>query len=192
MFVLLGILANGQTVDSAKIKLLTVDTYDELRRNQETHGIEKLTYYDSTFQYQVEIPNWLTLRETGTGDAIAGTLPAIDGIENAISVNGFRKDNFSSFEDFQRIFITGNTFGKEALFGKNYIWYGRNERDFKKIEHGVTSRVFIFFNRVIYHNQFVLLETKSAYLWIQFIATPDTFDTNLPKFNEFLKGLKVM
>lgn len=116
-------------------------------------------------------------------------MPAIEDVENAILVTAYDKSGFASFKDFQRIFITGNVFGKETLYSKEHIWYGRNERDFKQIENGVSSRVFTVYEKKVYHNQFVLLETSRAYLWIQFVSTPATYDVNIGKFNDFLKGL---
>lgn len=140
--------------------------------------------------YSVEIPEWLNVKgsdETSWG----GTMPAVEGIENAILITSYEKNKFKSFEDFQHIFITGNKFGEETLYSKEHIWYGRNEYDLKQIKNGVRSRVFILYKDHIYHNDFVLLETSKSYLFIQFCSTPETYDTNLPKFNKFLKKLKV-
>jgi hypothetical protein len=149
------------------------------------------TYRSNKFGYEITIPSWLNVHDTDTTFSFGGTMPPVDKIENAILIAGFSKSKFNSFADFQRIYITGNVFGKETLYSKNHIWYGRNERDFKTIENGVSSRVFTLFDKKIYHNQFVLLETSKAYLWIQFTATPTTYDTNIIKFNEFLEGLTV-
>ena len=140
--------------------------------------------------FTVEIPEWLNVK---TDDNIlwGGTLPAVEGIENAILIKTFERDEFKSFEDFQYIFITGNKFGKQSLYSSEHIWYGRNEYDFKTIEHGVTSRVFTMYKNLIYHNQFTLLETSKSYLFIQFCSTPETYEINLPKFNKLMEGLKV-
>ena len=62
----------------------------------------------------------------------------------------------------------------------------------KKIKHGVSCRVFTFFKNKIYHNQFALLETKKAFLWIQFVATPNTFKLNLPKFEKFVSEIEIL
>jgi hypothetical protein len=153
-----------------------------------SHG-QTTTYKSDKFGFVLLVPSWLNIHKTDTAFSFGGTMPAIDNIENAILVTGFSKNDFASFTDFQRIYITGNVFGKETLYNKQQIWYGRNERDFKQIDNGVSSRVFTFYNKKIYHNQFVLLETSNAYLWIQFVSTPETFDVNIAKFNDFLKGL---
>ncbi len=149
------------------------------------------TYNNEKFGYVLSVPSWLNIQETDTSFSFGGIMPAIDNNENAILITGFNKNKFASFSDFQRIYITGNVFGKETLYNKQQIWYGRNERDFKEIKNGVSSRVFTSFDKKIYHNQFVLLETSKAYLWIQFISTPKTYDINIVKFNDFLNGLIV-
>jgi len=146
-------------------------------------------YNSDKFGYTLSVPPWLKIIETDTALSFGGTMPAVDKIENAILITGFSKNRFSSFDDFQRIYITGNIFGKETLYSNQIIWYGRNERDFKQIKNGVSSRVFTLWERHIYHNQFVLLETSKAYLWIQFTSTPTTYDVNIVKFNSFLTGL---
>ena len=120
-----------------------------------------------------------------------GTFPAVHNIINAVLIASYKKEKFKNFKDFQRIYITGNKFGEVTLYSKNHIWYGRNEKDFKKIRKGVSSRVFTFFKNKIYHNQFVLIETSKAYLFINFCATPETYDENIIKFNEFMKGLEI-
>ena len=43
----------------------------------------------------------------------------------------------------------------------------------------------------IYYNQFVLLESNSGYILVQFVATQETYDINISKFNKFLSGLKI-
>ncbi len=143
------------------------------------------------FGYEITAPKWLKLIETNNERLWGGTMPEIEGIENAILIIPYNKDEFESFDDFIRIYITGNTFGKETLFNKQHIWCGRNERDFKHIKHGVSSRVFTLSQNHNYHYQFVLLETSKSYLLIQFCATPETYDTNLPLFNEFMEGLTI-
>ncbi len=61
--------------------------------------------------YEFELPEWLQVEETGSGRSFGGTLPAIDGIENAIMVTCFAKTEFPSFQAFQDIYLTGNKFG---------------------------------------------------------------------------------
>jgi hypothetical protein len=179
----------GQSADSTKVKRIDFGTYDELRTRQKGLGIDSLTYVDSTFNYIVQIPGWLHLRTTGSPNMIGGTLPAINGIENAIMIKGFSKSEFKSFEEFKEIYLTGNKFGEPTKFSREHIWYGQNP--LIKIDNGVKQKVFTYWRNKIYHNLFTLLETKSAYLWIQFTSTPDTYDLNISKFDQFMSGFKI-
>ncbi|MGB0868939.1 MAG: hypothetical protein ACPGSD_05025 [Flavobacteriales bacterium] len=170
----------------------TYNNLDDLKSQIVEDEIESLLYIDSTYGYKTEVPNWLNLKETGNDRIWGGTFPSIKGIKNALLIKGFDKSEFNSFEHFTEIYITGNTFGKKTLYNEDQVWYGSNPRDLHDINNGVSCRVFTLFQNMIYHNQFSLIETKNAYLWIQFVATPETYDQNLPKFIEFVKGIEFL
>ena len=153
--------------------------------------VETKNYTDYENGYSIEKPKWLKINRELPLNRFGGTMPAVEGIQNAIMITALKKNRYENFNDFVRIFITGNKFGQPTLFNDQFIFYGRNEKDFKKIKHGVTSRLFYMYKNKIYHNQFVLLETSSSYLFIHFSSTPETYDINIKKFNEFLKGLTV-
>jgi len=57
---------------------------------------------------------------------------------------------------------------------------------------GKSYRASNFWRNHIYTCKYVLAETKTAFLWIDFTATPTTYEVNLPKFDEFLKGLQLL
>lgn len=181
-----GAIAQNDTINK-KYK----DTKD-LIAQIEKDKIESLVYIDSIFGYKINVPEWLSLKETGNDNIWGGTFPPIDNVENALMIQGFEKAKFKSFEHFKEIYITGNKFGKTTLYGKSHSWYGHNERDLHDIKNGVSCRVFTFFQNMIYHNQFALIETKKAFLWIQFVATPDTYELNLPRFTKFVNGLELV
>ncbi|WNH09925.1 hypothetical protein [Thalassobellus suaedae] len=162
----------------------------ELTAQIEKDKIESLVYIDSAFGYKVKVPDWITLRETGNDRIWGGTFPAIEQIENALMIQGFEKTKFKSFDHFKETYITGNKFGKKTLYSENHIWYGHNIKDLHEIKNGVSCRVFTLFQNMIYHNQFVLIETEKAFLWIQFVATPETYELNLPKFTEFVAEIE--
>lgn len=181
----------GQTNDSTPIHRDRFSTYDELRKKIKEIGSDTITYFDSTFGYEVKIPAWMHLRETSKPTEIGGVLPAVNGIENAIAISGFPKTIFLSFNEFKEIYLTGNTFGKPTKYSSQTIWYGHDNKGVTEIPHGVKERVFTLWQNHIYYNMFVLLETKTAYLFVRFTATQDTYDFNLPKFEEFMTGLKI-
>jgi hypothetical protein len=147
------------------------------------------TRVDSVLNYEVKIPSWLRLIETGSSTILGGTLPAVNGIENAITVRGFSKSQFKSFDEFKYVFLTGNKFGEPTKFDSDQIWYGQNE--LMEVENGVKQKIFIYWRNKIYHNLFVLLQSNTAYLLVQFVSTSETYDINISKFDKFLSGLKI-
>ena len=166
------------------------DNIEDLKDQVEQNEIVDLDYIDSTFSYRTIVPDWLTLMETGNPTIWGGTFPKIDGIANALLVKGFAKSEFKDFNKFKEVYLTGNMFGQQVKWGAEQTWYGQN--DLIEIENGFKQKVFIMYGNLIYHNQFILLESKTAYLWIQFTASPDTYDKNIDKFNEFMKGLQLL
>ena len=171
---------------STSVVFSQIDSTKTIKEN-----LKNDVYNDVSKGYSIEKPSWLKLMNTNNPDLWGGIFPALHGIENAVLITGFDKSKFKDFEDFEYTYITGNVFGKPTLYSDNHVWYGRNEYDLKKIKNGVSSRVFIFYKNKIYHNQYVLIETKKAYLFINFTATPETYKENLVKFDEFLKGLVI-
>lgn len=145
---------------------------------------------DSLRGYKVKVPGWLHVIWSSE-KKFGGSLPEVDSIENIVAITAYDKSDFKSFDEFKDIYIRKNVFGKPTLYSKEHIWYGSN-RELELPNGGLARRVFTIFKGLVYHNQFVLLETKSAYLWIQLCATPTTYDTNMVKFDEFMAGLTIL
>ena len=180
----LGCIAQNDTIKQG------YDDIEDLNSQIEEHKIVDLQYIDSTFSYRVTVPSWLTLIETNDPMLFGGIFPEVDGVENAVLIRGFSKSEFKNFAEFKDIYLTGNRFGQPVKWGSEQIWYGQN--DLVNITDGVKQKVFIMWKNLIYHNQFVLLESQTAFLWIQFTASPETYDQNIGKFNEFMNGLVLM
>ena len=188
--IFLSLLSHSQTNDSAKVIRKTFDTYDELRNMQKEEEIDILTYLDSTFNYQVQIPNWLNLKETGMTYAWGGTLPAVEMIENAIMITAYEKKEYKSFMDFRKYIVEDLVFGKPTSWSDSHIFYGKKELGkYKNI--GYAYKVYWIYQNLMYHCKYILVETETAYLWIQFISTPETFEKNIDKFEEFMNGFKI-
>ena len=183
-------LSFGQTADSTNIKHDTFNTYVELRDKQHKAEIETLIYIDSTFNYQVEVPDWLQLMETGSDYYWGGILPAVDGIENAIVIKSFDKKVHKSFKNFKKYIVEDFALGKAPAWSTSHTFMlKKNLGKYKNI--GDAYKVNLLHNKRIYHCKYILLETKTAFLWIDYTATPETFDKNIEKFEEFMNGFKV-
>ena len=188
--ILFSCFCNAQTTDTAKIKRGTFDTYDGLREQQAKQRIEKLTYLDSTFNFQVEIPNWLNLKETGSVYKFGGTLPAVDSIENAILIKIYDKARFPSQAAFKKYIVEDLAFGQTPKWSDSHKFMGKKDLGRYK-DIGDSYKVYLLRGKLMYHCEYILVETKSAYLWIDFTSTPETFDKNISKFEEFMTGFKV-
>ncbi len=181
----------GQTSDSTKVKKDSFNNYDELRDKQQKAEIEALTYLDSTFNFQVAVPNWLHLIETGSNYFWGGTLPAVEGIENAIVIKSFDKKDYQSLIDFKKYVVEGLVFGQSPTWSNSHKFMGKKDLgQYKNI--GDAYKVYLMRGKLMYHCEYVLLETKTAYLWIDFTSTQETFEKNIGKFEEFLNGFKVI
>ena len=183
-------LSFGQTTDSTEIKNDTFDTYEELRDKQHKAGIGTLTYIDSTFNFQVEVPDWLHLLETGSVYIWGGTLPAINGIENAIAIKSFDKKKFNSFNKFKKFVVEDLVLGQLPTWSSSHKFMGRKDLG-KHKNIGNEYTVYWMRGGLMYHCKYILLETKTAFLWIDYTATPETFDKNINKFEEFMDGFEV-
>jgi hypothetical protein len=169
----------------------TYNDIEDLKTQIKNEEIELLKYIDSTFNYEVDIPKWLTLRESGNPELWGGTLPAIDGIENAILITGYHKNEFKSFKDFKEKVVEKNVFGQPTQMSSNHIFMGKKVLD-EVPNIGPAYLQYHMWNNRLYDCQFVLTETKTAYVWINYTATRETYDKNLEKFNEFMKGFKII
>jgi hypothetical protein len=180
----------GQTSDSTKVEKNTFNNYDDLRDKQLKAEIETLTYVDSTFNFQVKVPNWLHLIETGSVQNWGGTLPAVGGIENAIVIKSFDKKNYKSLKDFKKYVVEDLVYGQSPPWSDSHKFMGK--KDIGKFKNfGDSYKVYLMRGKLMYHCEYVLLETKTAYLWIDYTSTQETFDKNIDKFEEFMNGFKV-
>ena len=177
----------SQTNDSTKFKKDSFDNYQELREKQKNAEIEKLTYLDSTFNFQVQVPNWLNLKETGTIYAWGGTLPEVDSIENAIIIKIFEKNDYKSLADFKKHIVGELVFGQSPEWSNSHKFMGK--KDLGKYRNiGDAYKIYLLQGKIMYYCEYILLETKTAYLWIDFTSTQTTFDINIGKFEEFLSS----
>lgn len=151
---------------------------------------KKIIYIDSANTYKVVVPKWLALRQNNDLNFFGGTLPPVNTIENAIIISSVKKNEYKSFQAFRNYIIEDTAY----LSGKAPVW--DTARKFSSIKKDLLSvpanhsSYKVTFKRLgsVFVASYVLVETKTSYLWIQFIATENTYMANLQKFKEFLKG----
>jgi len=192
LLTLVTIKSFGQTkTDSAKTVDRTFTDYNDLRQQSKDHKIASMYMVDSLLGFKAIIPAWLKLRETGSNMQLGGTLPVVDGIENAIMIKAFPKKDYSDIAAFKDFVIGTWKFGTHPKWSTEVVCYGIKDMD-DVPGIGKSYRASNFWQNHIYTCKYVLVETKTAFLWIDFTATPATYEVNLPKFDEFLKGFQLL
>ena len=168
---------------------LIISFYTLFSQSNETNE-QNNKHTDTEFSYEAGIPDWLNIRETGDPKLWGGSLPAVDGIENAIVISAYYKNEFKSFTDFKNKIIEKDVMGRPTQMSSSHIFMGKKVLD--EIEGiGPAYIQYHMWNNYLYACQFVLCETKTAYLLINFAATSKTYYINLEKFEAFIKGFKI-
>ena len=177
--------------DSAKVIQKKYKDRNDLQQQRKDDKIVAMYMVDSLLGYKAIIPAWLKVRETGSDMVFGGTLPAVDGIENVIMIKAFPKKDYAGMAAFKDFVIGNWTFGTHPKWSSEHVCYGiKDMDDVSRI--GKSYRASNSWRNHIYTCKYVLAETKTAFLWIDFTATPTTYEVNLPKFDEFLKGLQML
>lgn len=117
-------------------------------------------------------------------------MPAVEGIENAIVIKSFDKKDYKSLKDFNKYIVEDLVFGQSPPWSNSHKFMGKKDLGIYK-NIGDAYKVYLMRGKQMYHCEYVLLETNTAYLWIDFTSTEETFDKNFDKFEEFMNGFKV-
>ncbi|MFT5647355.1 MAG: hypothetical protein ACI976_002045 [Aureispira sp.] len=203
-----GININSYTYDTLANK---IQYLKELAENYCIYGgkidLEALSYklqtiadgdgveYDFTKKgFKFRVPNWLNMTDIGKGDSFMGTLPDVDNIKNAIALEWYdkktlkRKLKIKTFADFNKKNVVQKKIGDKMGRGTVFL----NEKlETPKNCTGVCFKVQMLIGNSIYHTQILTFESKNTYILMRFVATPDTYELNLNKFEAFIKGLEI-
>jgi hypothetical protein len=150
---------------------------------------KNLEYVDSLNGYSLTIKEWFNITQSPAEEAYIGTLPDVDNIQNAILVRRFKKEDFSSFSEFNDKLVpphlkVGDKFGTGTFLLKQ-------EMPDPPQPKGLNCMIQVMRNS-IFHQQYVTLETPRCYLAVIFTATPKTFHLNQPRFLEFVKDIEMI
>ena len=149
-----------------------------------------LQYVDSANGYTLTLHDWFNITESPRKNIYIGTLPDIDNIQNAIMVQKFKKAEFSSFKDFnEQIFPAGLKSGDKFAGGTFLL---KKEQAKPSVVNGISARISLMRGSRLYETHYTTIETRSAFLFVVFTATPETFTLNHPRFLEFVENIEVM
>lgn len=158
-------------------------TYEEIKMRYVTHE-------DYNFYYKIKLPSWFKEIETHSAYHFKGSLPESKG-KDEITITSFGKEDFNSFEEFEK-YIAGNLeFGKTPAWGDS-LYKCMDKISLGKYKNiGPSYKVTMFYNNKEYIHQYVLCESKTGCLWIDFKSTAENFTKNLSLFEEFLNGFSL-
>ncbi|MDJ0840731.1 MAG: hypothetical protein QNK37_29740, partial [Acidobacteriota bacterium] len=159
------------------------EDYNALLAQKQTVATQPSVYVNKKYGYQMAVPPWLDLQNTGDERVAGGLLPRVSGIQNAVAVKASDKREFPDFNAYIDFVYGANEAGKPMKMSPNMTWEGGQE--VSGAAHP-TYEVFIKARNLIYHCRFVLMETPKAYLLIDLWATESTYFQNLDRFKEFL------
>lgn len=160
----------------------------ELRQIQ---GEDNIKHVDSLLNYKINIPIWWKIRETPNTFLFGGTFPSINGIENALLFKSFQKEKFKNLDDFENWIIKDYKIGDIPKWSNSHTLLLKKENeDFKKL--GKSYFVQLMRGGKLYQCQYIIIETSKTYLWIDFTATKETYDTNFEKLKELIIGFEII
>ena len=190
--------------DSTKVKE-TVTKTDSLTADSTGHtnleaylyeleqisGKDNIKHTDSVAGYSLVIPNWWRIRETPNNMLFGGTFPAIEDVENALLFKAFDKSKFDDIDTFERWVIADYRLGDKPKWSRSHsIVLKRELENFEDL--GKSYKVQLMWGSSIYHCCYIIIETSTSFLWIDFTATQDTYDVNFPKLESIMANFKTL
>jgi len=148
---------------------------------------ELIEYADPRTKYYVDIPEWLNMTKSSNAGLLLGTLPDINNVKNAISIQWFEKSEFKSIDDFNTAQVLQYKMGD--VINGTHTFMLRNEYKDKAENQGISYKVQLMAGNSLYNTHVVTYETSSGYLLCRFVATQETYKRNLPKFFEFVNSI---
>ena len=92
--------------------------------------------------------------------------------------------------DFKKFLVEDLVFGQSPKWSASHKFMGK--KDLGKYNNiGDSYKVYLMMGNLMYHCEYVLVRTNSAYLWIDYTSIQEIFDKNFAKFEEFMSGFKV-
>lgn len=177
---LIGCSSFSQTQPGEDTKHVNLPAY--LIELMQVSGKDSIVHVDSTYSFKITIPKWWRIRETPMS-LFGGTFPAIESIENALVFKCFKKNEYKSIEDFENWVIKDYSMGQTPKWSNQHkILLKKKLTEFQDL--GSAYKTQILRGGKIYDCCYIITQTSSAYIWIDFTATAETYSKNFPKFKE--------
>jgi hypothetical protein len=137
---------------------------------------EKYIFRDSLNFLELEIPDWANIIKPPYINMFAASFPEYHEVVNATMMRWEYKSDSLTFNDFINLSKSPHE------IRPNYKLIERNDSTYK---------YFYTSDNGWYYQQNVYLEGDNIYCFINFTATKNTYDYNIPRFNELIKKIKI-
>lgn len=153
----------------------------------------KVVYLDTLNGFQAVVPKSLEIQETNHLYNFCMTIPRENGRDNAICINSASKSDYETFEKFRNHIINDPKYFDENpiswLWGNESYLISANQEKYETYE-SYKAKIRVKDRYVL--GQFIIIETVKSYLWINYVADEETFDSDLKHFSEFLKKFEIL
>ncbi|WP_053975910.1 hypothetical protein [Mangrovimonas xylaniphaga] len=132
--------------------------------------------------YKIEIPDWWNVSEIIDANNISGTLPLLDSKKDNISIRSFNKSEFINYENFENWVIKKYGIGQPPDWSlEDRILSTIKTFDFENL--GTTYKTKILNNGREVLCCYILIETSTSYIWVNFKSTETTYTRNFKKLD---------
>ena len=154
-------------------------------------GEDHIEHIDSLAGYKITVPQYWQIKETPTRNILSGVFSKTHGIENALALKVNLKAEFSDFKEFKDIVIARYEVGDQMKWSQAHQLLKKEKLNvFEKL--GDAYYVELQWNGKIYCCCYILVETSTTFLWIDFTATTETYDENFIKFKKIMETIVII
>ena len=151
---------------------------------QQAAGKDSINYIDTAGGYRLTVPLWWKIMET-PASLFGGTFPVVDSVENALVISSAPKSRFKDFTAFENWVIKSYSIMQNPAWSNTIkVLLKKEIDDFKDL--GPAFKVQLLSGKLIYDCCYIMTETKSAYIWINFTATSTTYPKNFDRLKQIV------
>ncbi|MCH2196516.1 hypothetical protein [Kordia sp.] len=136
------------------------------------------------------VPDYLNVVNSNDPMLWSASFPDVNNVKNAVVIRMTEKTEFDSLEAFNKEILPQGKMGEDD--GRMTLLLKEELQNIGEI-NGKSMRLQYMPKGTmrLYHAKKMTFETKTHYGLVMFNATPDTYEGNVKRFDEFLKTFKI-
>jgi len=150
----------------------------------------KTAYTSEEFGYYLQIPESLEVINTHNPYIFALRFPVVAQAANAFMVKVLPIDQYAGFEEMQKAVIESlSREENKQIDGQVYLLDYEPMNEFKKT--GPAFKVHVLDRGKEFVCCYVFAESPKAYLWIDFVATKESYDVNFHIMRSLMQDFEI-